>query len=48
MVSVPLQPAPLLGEHNDDVLREWLDLGDTELTEEQRAHVATQVLDAVV
>ena len=32
----PLRPAPLLGEHNDDVLGEWLGLEEGEVTELRR------------
>ncbi|MGY8961430.1 MAG: CoA transferase, partial [Alphaproteobacteria bacterium] len=29
--NVPLKPAPLLGEHNDEVLSEWLGKSDSEI-----------------
>jgi crotonobetainyl-CoA:carnitine CoA-transferase CaiB-like acyl-CoA transferase len=28
-----LKPAPLLGEHNRDILRQWIGISDEEITE---------------
>jgi CoA:oxalate CoA-transferase len=47
MVGVPVKlsetpgavrdPAPLLGQHTDDVLRSWLGLGDADIADLRRA-----------
>jgi CoA:oxalate CoA-transferase len=37
--QLPLQPSPRLGEHNAEVLREWLGLDDAEIDELTRAEV---------
>jgi CoA:oxalate CoA-transferase len=37
--QLPLQPSPRLGEHNAEVLREWLGLSEDEIDELQREEV---------